>query len=132
MKQLTIILFIVFSFAYSDMEKYSVEITFNDVNQIQDLVKIDIERGEIPVLKRGFDRFYADKTIILCEILDQEDFTKFENLFTKQDYKKLLIDDKNKKYKVVSDLSEAKKVGRNVIFIPLEKIDEVLNVIKSC
>jgi len=96
------------------------------------LVKIDIERGEIPVLKRGFDRLYSDKTIILCEILDQEDFTKFENLFTKQDYKKLLIDDENKKYKVVSDLSEAKKVGRNVIFIPLEKIDEALNVIKSC
>ena len=43
MKQLNLILFIIISLAYSSVEKYLVEITFDDIIQIQDLVEIGID-----------------------------------------------------------------------------------------
>ena len=43
MKQLNLILFIIISLSYSSVEKYLVEITFDDIIQIQDLVEIGID-----------------------------------------------------------------------------------------
>ena len=87
-------------------------------NQKISLVKMDIERAELSLLKRCLGRFSHDKSIILCEILDVEDYPKFDELFSNYDYQIIVIDDKNKSAAPVADLSSTTQVGRNVLFMP--------------
>ena len=84
------------------------------------LIKIDIERAELSLLKLIIKRIIQDKTIILCEILDTDLYPKFDELFIPYGYDSLLIDDKNYQVKRVKSLTGENKVGRNVLFLPSE------------
>lgn len=82
------------------------------------LMKLDIERAELPLLQQIISRLINDSTCILCEILDEESYQEFDTLFTLNGYKSIQVDDNNKKAIEVNNLKDAKKIGRNVVFIP--------------
>lgn len=84
------------------------------------LIKIDIERAELSLLRLIIKRIVLDKTIILCEILDKDLYPKFDELFTPYGYESILIDDKNYQAKRVKNLKGESKIGRNVLFLPSE------------
>lgn len=81
------------------------------------LIKIDIERAELPLLKTMIDRIVKDKTIVLSEILDEEFYEDFDKLFYQNGYQSVLIDDDSNKLHLVNRLSNITKVGRNVLFL---------------
>ena len=82
------------------------------------LIKIDIERAELPLLNIMIDRIVKDKTIVLSEILDEEFYEDFDKLFHKNSFQALKIDDKNNQIKRVSSLAGTDRIGRNVLFVP--------------
>ena len=61
------------------------------------LVKLDIERAELIVLKDGIERLQKDQTIIFCEILDRESIFPIQSLFNKIDYVFINVNDKKKR-----------------------------------
>jgi FkbM family methyltransferase len=81
------------------------------------LIKIDIERAELPLLKIMIDRIVKDETIVLSEILDEEFYEDFDKLFYQNGYQSVLIDDDSNKLHLVNKLSTCTKVGRNVLFL---------------
>lgn len=82
------------------------------------LMKIDIERAELPILNEIISRILVDNAYVLCEILDEENYKKFDSLFFKNGYRAILIDDINKKAIEVNQLENVKQIGRNILFIP--------------
>ena len=90
------------------------------------LIKLDIERAELDLLTKSIDLFSEKKTSILCEILDIDDYEKFDNLFSNFEFDKYVIDDNKKRLKKVKNLKDLKEqLGRNVIFIhPSAKLPE--------
>lgn len=81
------------------------------------LIKIDIERAELPLLKLMINRIVKDNTIVLSEILDKEFYEDFDKLFHQNGYRSVLIDDDSNKLHIVKKLSNCTKVGRNVLFL---------------
>ena len=82
------------------------------------LEKIDIERSEYPVLQSIISRIINDKSCVLCEILDEEFYEKFDQLFCINNFQSIVIDDcKHSAFKV-KKLAGMTKVGRNILFIP--------------
>jgi FkbM family methyltransferase len=86
-----------------------------------DMIKMDIERAELPIIKHIKHILNKDRPIIFCEILDQDEYPKFGKLFDEIGYKYLKIDDKNKCYHHVSNMSMETPVGLNWIFYPMER-----------
>ena len=84
------------------------------------LIKIDIERAELSLLRLIIKRIVRDKTIILCEILDKDLYPKFDELFAPYGYESILIDDINYQAKRVKNLKGESKVGKNVLFLTSE------------
>ena len=82
------------------------------------LMKLDIERAELPLLQQIISRLINDCTCIICEILDEESYHEFDTLFSRNGYKSILVDDNNNKAIEVNNLKGVKKIGRNVVFIP--------------
>ena len=86
-----------------------------------DLIKMDIERAELSLIKHIKSILNKDRPIIFCEILDQDAYAEFGKLFNEIGYKYLKIDDKNKCHHHVSNMSLETPVGLNWIFYPMEK-----------
>lgn len=82
------------------------------------LIKIDIERGEYPVLKSIIQRIIQDKSCVLCEILDEESYGKFDELFCTNDFQTIVIDDDKHSAFQVKKLAGMSRVGRNILFTP--------------
>jgi len=95
------------------------------------LIKIDIERAELPVLRSAIDRILEDRTFVLSEILDVEFYEEFDNLFFANNYQSIKINDSNSSYEKVDRLLGTKKTGNNVLFLPPEfnfsKIEQSLS-----
>ena len=69
----------------------------NHKEQILSLVKLDIERAELIVLRDGIERIQKDQTIIFCEILDRESIFKIHGLLKRIDYVFININDHKKR-----------------------------------
>ena len=63
-----------------------------------DLIKLDIERAELPLLQHAKSIIYEDKPIIFCEVLDAEMYDSFQNFFQEMEYEYVQIDDEKKQY----------------------------------
>jgi len=86
------------------------------------LIKIDVERGELLILKSMLSRILADKATVLCEILDEENYPKFDKLFYDNGFKIFMIDDANHKIVQLDCLNKKPKIARNVLFIPCSEV----------
>ena len=82
------------------------------------LIKIDIERAEYPILQSIISRIIQDKSCVLCEILDEEFYDKFDKLFCTNHFQSIVIDDDKHSAFKVKKLAGMTKVGRNILFIP--------------
>lgn len=91
-----------------------------ELNQKLDLIKIDIERAELPLLKHANKLINQDRPIIFCEILDHEFYSEFDHLFLESGYRMIKIDDNNKLNFKVKEMKHESKVGINWIFYPKE------------
>lgn len=92
-----------------------------DADQTIDLIKMDIERAELPILIHAKDYIKKDRPIIFCEVLDKTAYKEFDNFFNGLDYKIIKIDDKRKQNYHTQAMSDESKVGMNWIFYPSEK-----------
>ena len=82
------------------------------------LIKIDVERAEYPILQSIISRIIQDKSCVLCEILDEESYEKFDQLFCTKHFQSIVIDDDKHSAFQVKKLAGMSKVGRNILFIP--------------
>ena len=96
----------------------------NHKEQILSLVKLDIERAELIVLRDGIERIQKDQTIIFCEMLtkstDRESAFNIFSLFKKIDYVFININD-TKKRLIYSDNSTEdlpEDLGPNWVILP--------------
>ena len=76
-------------------------ITFRDIEVKYnlpkiDLVKIDVEGHEIPVLENMYQRIKEDRPIILVEVIGDENAVALNNMFKPLGYKFISIDEENK------------------------------------
>ena len=92
----------------------------NHKEQILSLVKLDIERAELIVLRDGIERIQKDQTIIFCEILDRESIFKIHSLFNKIDYVFININDQKKRliYSGTSTEDLPEDLGQNWVILP--------------
>ena len=96
----------------------------NHKEQILSLVKLDIERAELIVLRDGIERIQKDQTIIFCEILtkssDRDSIFKIHSLFKKIDYVFININDTKKRliYSGTSTEDLSEEIGRNWVILP--------------
>ena len=92
----------------------------NHKEQILSLVKLDIERAELIVLRDGIERIQKDQTIIFCEILDRESIFKIHSLFKKIDYVFININDHKKRliYSGTSTEDLPEDLGPNWVILP--------------
>ena len=93
------------------------------------LVKLDIERAELIVLRDGIERIQKDQTIIFCEILDRESIFKIFSLFSKIDYVFININDHKKRliYSGTSTEDLPEDLGPNWVILP-KQIMESKNI----
>ena len=101
----------------------------NHKEQILSLVKLDIERAELIVLRDGIERIQKDQTIIFCEILDRESIFKIHSLFNKIDYVFININDHKKRliYNETSIEDLPEDLGKNWVILP-KQIMESKNI----
>ena len=101
----------------------------NHKEQVLSLVKLDIERAELIVLKDGIERIQKDQTIIFCEILDRESIFKIHSLFKKIDYVFININDTKKRliYSGTSTEDLPEDLGPNWVILP-KQIMESKNI----
>ena len=71
---------------------------------------------------------FRDKTSVLCEILDYESYKNFDELFSKNNYHAIIIDDKKHTAVRVKELNGQKKIGDNILFIPSDKALDLNNL----
>ena len=92
----------------------------NNKEQILSLVKLDIERAELIVLRDGIERLQKDQTIIFCEILDRESIFPIQSLFNKIDYVFINVEDKKKRliYCGASTEDLPEDLGQNWVILP--------------
>ena len=92
----------------------------NHKEQVLSLVKLDIERAELIVLRDGIERIQKDQTIIFCEILDRESIFKIHSLFKKTDYVFININDTKKRliYCGTSTEDLPEDLGPNWVILP--------------
>ena len=92
----------------------------NHKEQVLSLVKLDIERAELIVLKDGIERLQKDQTIIFCEILDRESIFPIQSLFNKIDYVFINVNDKKKRliYSGTSTEDLPEDLGPNWVILP--------------
>lgn len=109
--------------AYIECETISVKWLLNNIVKTKrlSLIKIDIERGELPVLTKLHSRILRDRTIVLCEILDKKDYQKFDDLFYHHGFEAIMINEFSKKAIKLGLLSGNYRADRNVLFVPREK-----------
>ena len=100
----------------------------NYINKKISLIKIDVERAELPLLNLIMDRIIRDKTCVLCEVLDYESYKNFDELFSKNNYHSIIIDDKKHTAVRVKELNGQKKIGDNILFIPSDKALDLNNL----
>ena len=97
-----------------------------DANQRIDLIKMDIERAELPILIHAKEYIKKDRPVIFCEVLDKTAYKEFDNFFNGLDYNFIKIDDKNKHNFHSQIMADESIVGMNWIFYPAEK-KEIFN-----
>ena len=92
----------------------------NHKEQALSLVKLDIERAELIVLKDGIERLQKDQTIVFCEILDRESIFPIHSLFNKIDYVFININDRKKRliYSGASTEDIPEDLGPNWVILP--------------
>ena len=93
------------------------------------LVKLDIERAELIVLRDGIERIQKDQTIIFCEILDRESIFPIHSLFNKIDYVFINVNDQKKRliYCGTSTEDLPEDLGPNWVILP-KQIMESKNI----
>ena len=101
----------------------------NHKEQILSLVKLDIERAELIVLRDGIEKIQKDQTIIFCEILDRESIFKIHSLFKNIDYVFININDDKKRliYSGTSTEDLPEDLGPNWVILP-KQIMESKNI----
>ena len=97
-----------------------------DANQKIDLIKMDIERAELPILIHAKEYIKKDRPVIFCEVLDKKAYKEFDIFFNGLDYNFIKIDDKNKHNFHSQIMADESVVGMNWIFYPAEK-KEIFN-----
>ena len=92
----------------------------NHKEQILSLVKLDIERAELMILRDGIERIHKDQTIIFCEILDRDSIFKTFSLFNMIDYVFININDEQKRliYTGTSTEDLSEDLGKNWVILP--------------
>ena len=92
----------------------------NHKEQVLSLVKLDIERAELIVLRDGIERLQKDQTIIFCEILDRESIFPIHSLFNKIDYVFINVNDQKKRliYCGTSTEDLPEDLGPNWVILP--------------
>src|SRR6185437_3292080 len=74
--------------------------TFQEIDELYnypkiDLVKIDVEGHEVPVLENMMDRIKKDRPILLIEVIGDENADQINNMFKPLGYKFISIDEQN-------------------------------------
>jgi FkbM family methyltransferase len=94
-----------------------------EINKKIELMKLDIERAELPLLNHAKKLLQDDRPIILCEVLDEADYVDYQDLLESLNYGYIQINDDDHTYtECESILNHGKQsVGRNWIFYPKEK-----------
>jgi FkbM family methyltransferase len=92
----------------------------NHKEQILSLIKLDIERAELIVLRDGIERLQKNQTIIFCEILDRESIFPIQSLFNKIDYVFINVNDEKKRliYSGTSTEDLPEDLGENWVILP--------------
>ena len=93
------------------------------------IIKLDIERAELKLLKHGHDILRQDRPIIFLEILDEKDYTLFDTLFQDLSYEFIKINDDLKIFSFCSKIEGEDKVGRNWICFPKESREEIYSLV---
>ncbi len=93
-----------------------------------DIIKLDIERAELSLLTHSRGIIIEDRPIIFLEILDKDDYIKFDALFYDLSYKFIKINDIRKVIFHCNNIKNEKIVGRNWICYPSE-IEQTLRSI---
>lgn len=94
-----------------------------EIDKKLDLIKLDIERAELPLLKHATKLLETDRPIIFCEILDAADYFDYQVLFEALDYGFIQVNDDDHNYTHCQSISDHgnRSLGRNWIFYPKEK-----------
>lgn len=93
-----------------------------EIDKKVDLLKLDIERAELSLLKHAKEILEIDRPILFCEVLDASDYENYQNLIESLDYGCIQINDDDHTYfDCKSMLVDGEhSAGRNWIFYPNE------------
>lgn len=97
------------------------------LNEKISLIKLDIERAELQLLKHAEDIIKNDRPIIFCEILDIDMYEDFQTFFEKLEYEYVQISDSQNKFFYKSDISNSNMIGRNWILFPGELKQDLIS-----
>jgi FkbM family methyltransferase len=93
-----------------------------------DLIKLDIERAELPLLHRVIKVINKDRPTIFCEVLDREMYSSFQTFFEEMKYEFIQISDVKKQYFFTSLIINKEYIGRNWIIYPQENKEKLLSI----
>ena len=98
----------------------------NHTEKALSLIKLDIERAELVVLRDGIERIQKDRTIIFCEILDRDSIFKIFSLFKKIDYVFINVNDKKKRLSFSGNSTEdlPEDLGKNWVILPKQIMEK--------
>ena len=100
------------------------------LNRKIDLIKLDIERAELPLLEHARKIIYENRPTIFCEILENEMYSSFQNFFEEMEYEYIQISDSKKQYfftRQIIDKSILVEIGLFILKSKKEKLLSVFN-----
>lgn len=102
-----------------------------EINKKIELIKLDIERAELPLLNHAKKLLQEDRPIILCEVLDETDYADYQVLLGSLNYGYIQINDDDYTYSECESMLNYgdQSVGRNWIFYPKEIKAKILSVL---
>ena len=98
------------------------------LNRKIDLIKLDIERAELPLLEHARKIIYENRPTIFCEILENKMYSSFQNFFEEMEYEYIQISDSKKQYFFTRQIIDKEYIGRNWIIYPKEQKEKLLSV----
>ena len=98
------------------------------MNRKIDLIKLDIERAELPLLQHAKKIVYDDRPTFFCEVLDTEMYSSFQTFFEEMEYEYIQISDAKKQYFFTTQIINKEYIGRNWIIYPREHKEKLLSI----